>query len=64
MVDAKVDFEWHPAALFRQTPDGKPSALSKFALVILNQPLTQNAPLDILWTNGMHPGLGECSLVF
>ena len=52
-----MNFEWHPAALFRRTPEGKPSPLSKFALVILNQPLTQNAPLDILWENG------ECSLV-
>lgn len=49
-----MSFEWHPAALFRRTPEGKPSPLSKFALIILNQPLTRNAPLDILWENGMY----------
>ncbi|KAH6668081.1 thiamine pyrophosphokinase [Plectosphaerella plurivora] len=51
MASGMAEFEWHPAALFRQTPEGKPSPFSKFALVILNQPLTQNAPLDILWNN-------------
>lgn len=46
--------DWHPARMLRDRAEGEQDPTPRFALIILNQPLTDVSTLRTLWRNGKH----------